>query len=432
MASNAGSSTHGSPWRALTHRNFALFLTGHGISVCGTWMQSLAQAWLVYRLTGSPFLLGLLEFLTRGPTLFLGLFGGLIADRWPRYRLMFVSQTLLSLQAGVLAWLTLNGVVTVGWIMGLALLQGLVYVVETPVRQAFMTDLVPKTDMPSAIGLNSSIFNTARVVGPSIAGVLVATVGEGMCFLINMASFLVILGCLAAMRVPAAANRYGAAHLGMLRETLRYAWRTPHVRALLALTLAIGIVAMPYTTLLPVFAGTVLESGPNALGLLMAATGMGALSAALRLARRRTVRGLKTSIAKAVILFGMSLLALAASSWLWLSMLILVVVGFSMVSVLAGTNTMLQTLAPDELRGRVVSLYTTVSLGFTIFGSLLAGAGAGYVGAPVTVAAGGILTLIAAGFFWRELPAISRHLKENQLLPPEDIPADPVPTSPPA
>jgi MFS family permease len=423
---------HGSPWRALAHRNFALFLTGHGISVCGTWMQSLAQAWLVYRLTGSPFLLGLLEFLTRGPTLFLGLFGGLIADRWPRYRLMFVSQTLLSLQAGLLAWLTLTGVVTVGWIMGLALLQGLVYVVETPVRQAFMTDLVSKTDMPSAIGLNSSIFNTARVIGPSIAGVLVATVGEGLCFLINMASFLVILGCLAAMRVPPAANRFGTATLGMLRETLRYAWRTPHVLALLALTLAIGIVAMPYTTLLPVFAGTVLQSGPNGLGLLMAATGVGALSAALRLARRRTVRGLKTSIAKAVVLFGVGLLALAASSWLWLSMLILVVVGFSMVSVLAGTNTMLQTLAPDELRGRVVSLYTTVSLGFTIFGSLLAGAGAGYAGAPLTVAAGGVLTLIAAGFFWRELPAISRHLQENQLLPPEDMPADPVATAPPA
>ncbi|MDE3118907.1 MAG: MFS transporter, partial [Nitrospirota bacterium] len=166
--------SYGSPWRALSHRNFALFLTGHGMSVCGTWMQSLAQAWLVWRLTHSPFLLGLVEFLNRAPILFLGVFAGLAADRWPRYRLMVLTQSLLLLLAGVLAALTLSGIVTVGWIMGLAFLQGLVYALETPVRQTFMTDLVPRADMPSAIGLNSSMFNSARVIGPSIAGVLVS------------------------------------------------------------------------------------------------------------------------------------------------------------------------------------------------------------------------------------------------------------------
>lgn len=412
-----------SPWRALSHRNFALFLAGHGISVCGTWMQSLAQAWLVWRLTHSPFLLGLVEFLNRAPILFLGVFAGLAADRWPRYRLMVLAQTLLMVLAGILAALTLSGTVTVGWIMVLAFLQGLVYALETPVRQTFMTDLIPRPDMPSAIGLNSSMFNSARVIGPSIAGLLVSRIGEGVCFLINTASFLVILGCLAAMRLPPPRPGATAGSLGLLREALRYAWRTPHARALLLLALVLSIAAMPYTTLLPVFAAEVLGSGPNGLGLLMAATGVGALTAALRLARRSTLLGLKTSIAKAVALFGSGLLALALSQTLWLSMLILVIVGFSMVSSLAGTNTMLQSLAPEGMRGRVVSLYTTASLGCTIFGSLLAGSSASYFGAQATVAAGGVLTLIAALLFWRALPAIAKHLQEHQLLPPENVPA---------
>ena len=415
--------SHSSPWRALSHRNFALFLAGHGVSVCGTWMQSLAQAWLVWRLTHSPFLLGLVEFLNRGPILFLGLFAGLAADRWPRYRLMVLAQALLMVLAGTLASLTLSGAVTVGWIMGLAFLQGLVYALETPVRQTFMTDLVPREDMPSAIGLNSSMFNSARVIGPSIAGLLVSQVGEGICFLINTASFLMILGCLAAMRLPPPRPGVTAGSLGLLREALGYAWRTPHARALLLLALVLSVAAMPYTTLLPVFASDVLDIGPNGLGLLMAATGIGALTAALRLARRNTVRGLKTSIAKAVTLFGLGLLALAVSQTLWLSLLILVVVGFSMVSSLAGTNTILQSLAPEGMRGRVVSLYTTASLGCTIFGSLLAGSSASYFGAQATVAAGGVLTLIAALAFWRALPAIAKHLQEHRLLPPDNVPA---------
>lgn len=394
------------------------------MSVCGTWMQSLAQAWLVWRLTQSPLLLGLVEFLNRAPILFLGIVGGLAADRWPRYRLMILTQSLLLVFAVVLASITLSGTVTVGWIMGLAFLQGLVYALETPVRQTFMTDLVPRSDMPSAIGLNSSIFNSARIIGPSIAGLLVSRVGEGICFLINAASFLVILGCLAAMRLPPPKPGVTAGSLGLLREALGYAWRTPHARALLLLALVLSVAAMPYTTLLPVFAAEVLGYGPDGLGLLMAATGVGALTAAIRLARRNTVWGLKTSIAKAVTLFGVSLLALALSETLWLSMLILVVVGFSMVSSLAGTNTMLQSLAPEALRGRVVSLYTTASLGCTIFGSLLAGSSASYIGAQATVAAGGVLTLMAALLFWRALPAIAQHLQEHQLLPLENAPAN--------
>lgn len=411
----------GSPWRALSHRNFALFFAGHGLSLCGTWMQSMAQAWLIYRLTGSPFLLGLAEFLARGPLLAFGLVGGLLADRWPRYHLMFVTQTLLLCHAGALAVLTLSGAITVEWIMGLAFFQGVISILEVPVRQSFFTSLVPHADIPSAIGLNSSLFNSARIIGPSIAGVLVGTVGEGVCFLLNAVSFLVVLGCLAAMRIDAEERRAGQDAVALLKEGLRYAWHTPHVRSVLALAALLSVAAMPFSTLLPVFAGDVLKSGPDGLGLLMAATGIGALAGALRLARRQTVRGLGASIAKATALFGGSLIALAASSNLWLSMLALAAVGFGMVSALAACNTLLQSLAPDPLRGRVVSLYATASLGFTIFGSLLAGSAATYIGAPLAVAAGGGVTLVGAVWFWKQLPAIRKHVREAGLLPPEPV-----------
>lgn len=412
---------HASPWRALGHRNFALFFTGHGLSLCGTWMQSMAQAWLIYRLTGSPFLLGLAEFLARGPLLLFGLVGGLLADRWPRRRLMFVTQTLLLLQAGALATLTLSGLITVEWIMGLAFFQGLITIVEVPVRQSFLTELVPREDFPSAIGLNSSLFNTARIVGPSIAGILVGTVGEGICFLFNAASFLVTLSCLALMKLAPAPQREAANALDLLKEGVKYAWHTPHVRALLMLAALLSVASMPYATLLPIFAGEILRVGPNGLGLLMAATGIGALAAALRLARRGTVRGIGASIARAVALFGLGLLVLASSSHLWLSTLALVAIGFGMVSSLAGCNTLLQSLAPEPLRGRVVSLYATASLGFTVFGSLLAGSSATYIGTPLTVAAGGLITLLAAAFFWRKLPAIRKHVRESGLLPPDPV-----------
>ncbi len=363
-------------------------------------MQTMAQAWLVYRLTGSPFLLGLVEFLSRAPILVFGLAGGLVADRWPRHRLLLVTQSLLLAQAGTLAALTLSGTVTVRWILGLALLLGFISALDVPVRQAFVMDLVPRPDIPSAIGLNSSIFNASRLIGPTLAGLLVGFAGEGACFLINALSFFVILGCLMAMRVKQTARSEQPSAMGLLTEGLAYAWRTPHVLALLVLVTVLGVASMPFSTLLPVFAGEVLHTGPDGLGLLMGATGIGALSAALRLARRGTVVGLVPSIAMAAGLFGGGLLVLAASSTSWVSLVALVAVGFGMVSTLAGGNTLLQSQAPEALRGRVASLYVTVSLGSTIFGSLLAGSGATYFGAPLTVAAGGLITLVAAAVFW--------------------------------
>jgi MFS family permease len=411
---------NGSPLRALSHRNFTLFFIGQGLSLCGTWMQSLAQAWLVYRLTGSPFLLGLVEFAGRAPIL-LSLAGGLLADRWSRHRVILATQVLSLLQAGTLAILTLSGHITIEWILGLSLFLGIVNAVDIPVRQSFVGNLVPRADIPSAIGLSSSAFNAARIIGPSLAGILVVTLGEGPCFLINALSYLIVIGCLMAMRLQKTAQTTPKSAIGFLAEGLRYARHTPHVRALLALITVLSLAAVPHSTLLPVFAGEILKAGANGLGLLMAATGAGALVGAFQIARRSTVRGLGSYIAKAVILYGVGLLALAFSTTLWISIPALIAIGFGMITSLTGTNTLLQSLAPDNLRGRVMSLYATVALGFATFGSLLAGSGATYLGAPFTVAVGGIITLLNAAIFWRALPAIRRHIRDNRLLPPEEF-----------
>ena len=413
--------TAGSAWRALDNRNFALFFAGQGLSLCGTWMQSLAQSWLIYRLTGSPLLLGLVGFVSQVPVLGFGLLGGVLADRWPRHRLLLITQTLSLLQAMILAGLTLSGHITIGWIMGLAAALGLINALDMPVRQSFVADLVPRADLPSAIGLNSSAFNAARIIGPSVAGFLVAAVGEGVCFLVNALSFLAVIGCLLAMEVPQKAKAAQAHAIIFLAEGLRYARSTPHVRAALALIAVLSLTAMPYTVLLPVFAGNVLHTDANGLGWLMAATGMGALAGALRIARRGTIRGLGRLIAGATLLFGVSLLALAASTALWFSIPVLLVVGYGMITGMAGCNTLLQSLVPDHLRGRVMSLYTLFFLGMAPIGSLMAGALAAHLGTPLTIAAGGIGAILGAILFWRALPGIRRHVQEQGLMPPEEL-----------
>ena len=416
-----GSDRRGWAWRALAHRNFALFFAGQGLSLCGTWMQSLAQAWLVYRLTGSPFLLGLTEFMSRAPILLFGLLGGLLADRWPRHRVMIATQTLSLLQAAALAVLTLTGQITIEWVLGLATFIGIVNAVDIPARHAFVTDLVPRSVIPSAIGLNSSAFNAARIIGPTVAGMLVVTVGEGVCFLLNALSFLIVIGCLLAMRVEKTHRTSESGAARFLAEGLRYAWHTPHGRALLTVVTVLSFFAMAYSTLLPVFAGAILKTGPHGLGILMAATGLGALIGALQIAQRRRVQGLGTTIAIAVALFGAGQIVLAASSTLWLSIPALLAIGYGMLISLAGTNTLLQSLAPETLRGRVMSLYAMVSLGFTTVGSLLAGLGATYLSTPITVAAGGLITLIASALFYRALPGIRQLIREHHLLPPEEL-----------
>jgi MFS family permease len=422
--------SHDSPWRALSHRNFSLFLAGRGLTLCGMWMQTIAQAWLLYRLTSSPFLLGVLEFLLRGPLLVLGLFGGVLADRWPRRRLLLIAQSLLLVQAAVLAGLTLGGLITVAWILGLALLFGLISAVDVPVRQAFVTDLVPRRDIPSAIGLNSSIFNASRIVGPTLAGGVVLALGEGPCFLISAVGFLMILGCLAAMEMPEPVPAGNDQMMPQFREGLRYVWHTSHARAMLLISAGLSVVAMPYTTLLPVFARDILQGNAASMGWLMGASGVGALAAALRHARRRSTEGLVGSIVRAVVLFSAGLLLFAVSRHLLLSSFALLVVGFGMVSSLAGGNILLQMMAPEPLRGRVASLYATVSLGTTIFGSLLAGVGASYIGAPLTVAIGGILTLALSWWSWNALKEPAAFHPLSGKVPHTASPPHPAPGSP--
>ncbi len=255
-----------SPWRALRHRNMRWFLVGHGMSLGGSWMQSLAQAWLVYALTGSPLLLGVVEFLSRAPILVFGIVGGAIADRWPRRQLLMVTNSILLLQASTLAVLTLTNLITIEWIIGLAFLLGLVCAVEIPARHAFISDLVPRSELPSAIGINSSLFNATRVVGPSIAGLIIAMYGEGLCFLLNAVSFLTILICLSVIQITPQSKADSRNTFHLLAEGLDYAKRTPHVRFLLSLAMILSMAALPFTTLLPVFAKDILQGGPQTLG----------------------------------------------------------------------------------------------------------------------------------------------------------------------
>ena len=412
-----------SPWRALGHRNYAVFMLGQSVSLCGSWMQIVAQAWLVYRLTGSPLLLGFVEFLSRSPILVFGFIGGAVADRWPRRRVLLITNALLLLQAGALAGLTLTGRMTVEWILVLACVLGLISVVEIPTRHAFLADLVPRSAIASAIGLNSSTFNAARIIGPTVAGIVVATSGEGLCFLLNALTYLCILGCTWAIRLDPKPGSDPVNARRLLVEGFRYALDTPHVRAVLTLATALSLMALPVTTLLPVFAVEVLRGGPGSYGTLMATTGVGALVGALYIARRSGIEGLDQVIARSVACFGVGLLILAASATLWISVPARLLTGGGMVSSLAGINTLLQSLAPDGLRGRVISLYATVTIGMSVFGSLFAGTGATYLGAPGTVAIGGVMTLAAAMVFSSTLPSMRRHLRKHRVLPSEEVAA---------
>lgn len=393
--------------RALAHRNYRLFFAGQLISVIGSWMQSLAQAWLVYRLTGSEVLLGLIGFADRVPVFVLGLAGGLAADRFDRHRLVMATQVAAMLQALALAALVIGGAATVPLIFALAALQGVISAFDLPARQSFISTMVEMDDLPNALALNSSLFNAARVIGPALAGIVVATLGEGPCFLLNGVSYLAVIACLAAMRferrpVPAASGSTRT-HLA---EGLAYAWRTKPIRALLLLLGVVSLCGMPYAVLMPVFAGEVLGGGARGLGTLMGATGVGAFAAAVALARRRSVAGLGRVVAMGSIGFGLTLGAFASSRSFALSCALLALAGFSMITHAAATNLLLQSLCPDPLRGRVMSLYSIMFVGMAPWGSLLAGGLASAAGSPAAVAAGGAGCVAAGAIFAARIPSM--------------------------
>jgi MFS family permease len=396
-------------FRALRHRNFRLFAAGQFVSLIGTWMQTVALGWLVYRLTRSPFLLGVSGFLGQVPTIVFAPLAGVWADRWNRHRMVIGVQVAFMVQAFVLAGVVLSGRATIVQILALNLFGGLVSAMDVPSRQSFMIELVAdRADLPNAIALNSSVFNVARLVGPSVAGLLLGVVSEGVVFLVNAVSYVAVLGALLAIRVPRAAAREAAsrtvwAHLG---EGFAYAARFTPIRAALVLLAVVSFVGGPYTVLMPMFARDVLHGGSHTLGFLVASIGLGALGGALFLARRRGVPGLGPVIARAVAAFAVSLVALSLVRREALACACLAVSGFGMMVHMAATNTVLQTIVEPDKRGRVMSLYTVAFMGTMPFGSLLAGALAGRIGAPATVALGGAVCLVASALFARALPAL--------------------------
>ncbi|MBZ0100949.1 MAG: MFS transporter [Thermoanaerobaculia bacterium] len=361
-------------FRALRHRNYRLFFFGQLVSLIGTWMQSVAQAWLAYRLTGSAALLGVVAFSGQIPAFLFASWGGVVADRWPRRRILLATQVASMLLAGTLAGLTLSNRIEVPHLLVIAALLGVVNAFDIPARQAFVVEMVGREDLINAIALNSSIFNGARVVGPALAGVLVARFGEGWCFLLNATSYLAVLASLLAIDVPEAAGaRPTGSTLSRIVEGFRYAAAARPVRALLLLLGVVSLTAMPFSVLMPIFADRILGGGAASLGLLMGASGVGALAGALVLASRRGIAGLGRFVALSAAGFGVCLVLFSLSRRLWLSVALQVPVGFFMISQMASSNTLIQSLVPDRVRGRVMALYTMMFMGMAPFGALLAG-----------------------------------------------------------
>lgn len=377
------------------------------MSLVGTWMQNVAEAWLVYRLTGSSVLLGAVGFCSQIPVFLMSPLGGIVADRFSRHRVVIATQCASMLLAGTLATLTITHTVKIWHVFALAACLGVVNAFDIPARQSFIVDMVGRTDLMNAIALNSSMFNASRVVGPAIAGILVAQIGEGWCFAANSASYIAVITGLLLMRVerraPAPPSGSPLAHIA---EGFRFVIQNQPVHALMILLGVVSLTGMPYAVLMPIFADRILHGGPTALGSLMGASGVGALAGALLLASRRDLKGLGRWVAIAAAGFGIGLAVFSMSRIFWLSAVILAPVGFSMMIEMGSSNTLIQSMVPDRLRGRVMSVYSMMFMGMAPIGSLLAGAAADRIGAPWTVAAGGIVCTLAAGVFAMRLPGI--------------------------
>jgi len=394
----------GNTFRALKYPNFRLFFTGQSISLVGTWMQSVAMSWLVYRLTGSALLLGVVGFASQIPVFIFSPFAGVFADRYNRHRIVVVTQALAMIQAFILAGLTIWGRIQVWQILSLGFFLGCVNAVEIPARQAFLIDMVEsrKDLLGNAIALNSAIFNTARFIGPTLAGIIVAIVGEGICFLVNAVSFVAVLVCLLLMKITPKEFKPSGKHIfDELREGLAYAFGSRPIRMILFLLSIISMLGMSYIVLMPIFAAEVHHGGSKMLGLMMASVGAGALSATLYLASRREPPTLEKFIPAAAALFSSSIILFALARAFWVSMLLLAATGFGFLLTTASSNTIIQTTVQDDKRGRVMAFYTIAFLGMAPIGSLLAGAVANKIGAPDALLLGGTLCLFATFIFYR-------------------------------
>ena len=395
--------------RAFSYPNYRLFFGGQLVSLVGSWISMTATSWLVYRLTGSPMALGVVGFAGQFPGFVVGPFAGAYLDRWDRHRVLVATQTLSMLHSFALALLTFTGHITVPAIVALNAVQGVVNAFDMPARQAFLPTMISdREDLANAIAMNSSMFNAARLVGPSIAGFMIATAGEAWCFLIDGVSYFAVIIALLAMKNVRRLDR-PTVHPGIVEHLLegwRYVFGFRPIRSLILQLAWLCLIAMPFSVLMPVFADEILGGGPHTLGFLMAASGLGALAGAIWLTTRKSVVGLGRVILFNTIVFGGGLMGFAVSRWLWLSLLALTIVGFGMMVQMASTNTVIQTIVDEEKRGRVMSFYTMSFLGTAPFGSLLAGRLSTRIGAQQTVFLSGVLCLATAVWFSRELPAI--------------------------
>jgi MFS family permease len=406
--------------RSLRHRNFQLFFSGQLISVIGTWMQNVAQSWLVYRLTGSSLLLGLVGFAGQIPVFLLAPVGGMAADRWNRHRIVTGTQISSMILASILSTLTLLHVVRVWEIVVLASWLGAVNAFDIPARQSFLIDMVGREDLMNAIALNSSMFNGARVIGPAIAGLLVAWIGEGWCFFANAVSYVAVIAGLLMMKLePPRQIVINASPFEHIAEGFRFVRRTKPILAIMVLIGLVSLVAVPYSVLMPIFADRILHGGARGLGILMGATGVGALLAALTLAMRHGVHGLGRWVGISAMSFGVSLILFSFSKWFLLSVILLVPVGYSVMLQMSSSNTLIQAMVPDHLRGRAMAAYTMMFMGMAPMGSLFAGALAARIGAPWTVAIGGMGAVAGSIIFLRKLPEL--RFEARQLIVAQGI-----------
>jgi MFS family permease len=404
-------------WRAMRHRNFKLFVSGQSISLIGTWMTRIATSWLVYRLTGSALLLGVVGFSGQILTFVLAPFAGVLIERMDRRKLLVWTQALAAAQSLLMAGLTLARIITIREIIALSALQGLINAFDMPGRQSFLVQMVEdKQDLGNAIAINSSMVNLARLVGPALAGLVIAWVGEGYCFLIDGISYFAVIASLLMMVVtPAEVRRATTTMVEQLVEGWSYVTTFRPIRTILLLFSLTSLMGFPFMVLLPIFAAKVLHGGPHTLGFLTGASGVGALVSAVSLALRRTVRGLTTMIQISALMFGAGLIAFGLSHTLWLSMLFMLITGFGMMQGLAASNTVIQTLVPEEMRSRVMSYYTMAFVGMAPFGSLLAGFMAHHIGAPHTVMVTGAACVVGAIWFTTQLPSVRKVMRPIYL-----------------
>ena len=399
--------------RAFQYPNFRLFFYGQSLSLVGTWIQQIAMAWLVYRLTGSAFLLGLAAFAGQFPIFLLAPLGGVWADRFDRRKLLVVTQALAMAQALALALLTHTGLIQVWHIIVMAAALGVIMAVDTPLRQTFVPQLVQsKEDLPAAIAFNGFMQNTGRMIGPTIAGMLLVYFSEAFCFLVNGISKIAVIAAILQMTLaPSAPTPGGSSVLRGLIEGLRYAWDVVPIRLLLPMMALVSFMATPYQTLLPIFAKEIFGGGASTLGFLMGAAGFGSLMSPIYMASRREVRGLTRLVLGGMLLTGATLLVFAYSPVLWLSMLMIAFTGLGIILAAQAINTIFQTIVDDAMRGRIMSLFTVSFLGVAPLGSLAAGALANAIGAQHTLATGAAFCILGAAMLWRLLPRLRANIR---------------------